>query len=406
MKTGTILATITLTMLLLALPASASDFMLEVFGNANEDDTINMQDVTYTELIILEYRDRTELSDAKYDDKINMQDVTQIELVILGKEKELTVIDYYGVAVTVKKPVTRVVVPYVEQADLLRALDSADKVVAVPERIRNEEAYYPELSRLPSMGTVFQPDYEAVLSLNPDVFLVYFPQWVDCEKLPGITCIFLGDDAFEPENFAQTVATYGYIFDKKDEALEYIDWNMGWINEIESRTSGLADDEKPRVFRWWFSSPGGISGYYPSYGERDTIAGGKNIAEGLPGRTGMDPEWVAEQNPEIMVVHAPHDICGYGYDDPSEMVAAREEIMNRAELANSIAVRNGDVYLIDNKHFMCANTGYAISVAYMAKWYHPDLFTDLDPQAIHQKYLTEFQGLDYDLSEQGVFVCP
>ncbi len=42
----------------------------------------------------------------------------------------------------------------------------------------------------------------------------------------------------------------------------------------------------------------------------------------------------------------------------------------------------------------------------MAKWFHPELFEDLDPQAIHQEYVTEFQGLDYDLSEHGVFVYP
>ncbi len=56
-----ILAKIALCLLLLASSAAASDFTLGVFGNANEDDVINMQDVTYTELIILEYRDKTEL---------------------------------------------------------------------------------------------------------------------------------------------------------------------------------------------------------------------------------------------------------------------------------------------------------------------------------------------------------
>jgi iron complex transport system substrate-binding protein len=30
----------------------------------------------------------------------------------------------------------------------------------------------------------------------------------------------------------------------------------------------------------------------------------------------------------------------------------------------------------------------------------------LDPQAIHQEYLTRFQGLDYNLDEQGVFIYP
>ena len=47
----------------------------------------------YTELIILEYRDRTDLADGKYDGKTNMQDATQIELIIPGKEKELTIVD-------------------------------------------------------------------------------------------------------------------------------------------------------------------------------------------------------------------------------------------------------------------------------------------------------------------------
>ena len=92
MKKNTMLVGIIM-MLLLTLPASASDYTLKIFGNANEDDTINMQDVTYLELIILEYRDETELADAKYDGEIDILDVTQIELIILGKEKELTILD-------------------------------------------------------------------------------------------------------------------------------------------------------------------------------------------------------------------------------------------------------------------------------------------------------------------------
>ena len=49
---------------------------------------------------------------------------------------------------------------------------------------------------------------------------------------------------------------------------------------------------------------------------------------------------------------------------------------------------------------------YFIGVAYMAKWFYPELFEDLNPKSIHQEYLTRFQGLDYDLNEHGVFVYP
>lgn len=45
-------------------------------------------------------------------------------------------------------------------------------------------------------------------------------------------------------------------------------------------------------------------------------------------------------------------------------------------------------------------------IPYMAKALHPDIFDNLDPKEIHQQYLTEFQGLDYDVSEHGVFVYP
>ena len=46
-----------------------------------------------------------------------------------------------------------------------------------------------------------------------------------------------------------------------------------------------------------------------------------------------------------------------------------------------------------------------IGAAYMAKLFHPGLFEDLDPEALHQEYLN-MQGLDYDLNLHGVFLYP
>jgi len=41
-----------------------------------------------------------------------------------------------------------------------------------------------------------------------------------------------------------------------------------------------------------------------------------------------------------------------------------------------------------------------------ARWFYPELFEDLDPMEYLQEYLTTFQGLDFDVSERGVFVYP
>jgi iron complex transport system substrate-binding protein len=85
---------------LVSIPAIAAEIyapgLLDVFGNANEDDTIDMRDLTYVKLIFFGKKPETELADAKYDGKINPLDFIQIKLIIVGKERELTYIDILG----------------------------------------------------------------------------------------------------------------------------------------------------------------------------------------------------------------------------------------------------------------------------------------------------------------------
>ena len=129
MKIKTITIGIILSLMLLILPATASDQCLSIYGNANKDNTINMMDVTYTELIILEYEDITKYADAKYDNNIDILDVTQIELVILGKEKKLTFVDSADRIVTIEMPIERVAIGHPGDAEAVRLLGAWDRVV-------------------------------------------------------------------------------------------------------------------------------------------------------------------------------------------------------------------------------------------------------------------------------------
>lgn len=69
------------------------------------------------------------------------------------------------------------------------------------------------------------------------------------------------------------------------------------------------------------------------------------------------------------------------------------------------AVQNGEVYGVTldiNYH-----PSMIVSTTYFAKWFHPDIFKDLDPRAIHQEYLDTFhETLNWNAFEQGVFVYP
>jgi iron complex transport system substrate-binding protein len=79
-------------------------------------------------------------------------------------------------------------------------------------------------------------------------------------------------------------------------------------------------------------------------------------------------------------------------------------ILNRPELANITAVKDGKVYCFSTD--ISTGLSYWIGILYMAKILHPDIFSDLDPVAIHQEYLTRFQKLDFDLDQHGVFFYP
>jgi iron complex transport system substrate-binding protein len=140
------------------------------------------------------------------------------------------------------------------------------------------------------------------------------------------------------------------------------------------------------------------------------MAGCRNIAENLAGSSvgtiQIDPEYVVEQNPDIIIKLLGWDSAGgYGADDPAPLRDTIDEIMNRPELQHVNAVQNGEVYGVTldiNYH-----PSMIVSAAYFAKWFHPDIFKDLDPRAIHQEYLDTFHEiLNWNAFEQGVFVYP
>jgi len=409
MKLNTILAGIATTLLLLALPAAASDYTLGVFGNANEDETINMQDVTYTELIILEYRDQTELADAKYDGKINMQDVTQIELVILGKEKELTFIDVCEKAVTVKKPVEKIVVLSDSQADAIRVLGAEDRVVGISSGLASENTLLPVMSELPTVGggrgqTL---DYEAILDLQPDIILPSGESEEELEKKvnPWVTVVRF--DFYVPEIMAKQMMELGYILDAEDKAEEFVDFYSGTLNTIKERTEELPEGEKPRVFYCGY-----ISAEYRYYaitpkqwlGSVLTMAGGNNIAADLSANM-VDPEWILVQNPDIIIDHEGSSLpAGYDTDDIAGAKDIIEQMVNEPGWEKIKAVEAGKVYIEASD--IDSGPQLFIVVAYMAKWFYPELFDDLDPEATQREYLDRFQRIEYDVDEHGVFVYP
>ena len=402
--------------------ASEDDYVLEIYGNANEDDTIDMGDVVYTKLAIFGKKPKTELCDAKYDGRINVLDVIQTKLIILGKEKEITLIDSADRIVTVKKPIKKVIPLSSYATEMMRSLKAADKIVAVISVVVNENIFFPDLSDLPNMGGWPEYDYEKIAELQPDLVFVYAGGYYDkiADKIesivPGVTVVRSTPSSaigIKNEVYTDEIKKLGYILDREDEAEEFRDWYEGWLSKIRERTAKLSEDEKPKVF-FIFNV-----GYLPSKCytvnrlsvAHDMIvdAGGINIAADLTVvETSypfiVDPEWVIKQNPEIIIAGR-SSVLGYKMDKPTE-VEMEEEIdivLNQPGWGHITAVKERSVYLTPSR----LRKGPTLITAYQAKLFQPDLFEDLDPQVIHQEYIDRFcPGLDFDVKKDGVFIYP
>jgi iron complex transport system substrate-binding protein len=115
-------------------------------------------------------------------------------------------------------------------------------------------------------------------------------------------------------------------------------------------------------------------------------------------------------NPDVIIrLLSEEDPDGKMADDTTNAEQIRQEILDRQELENVNAVQDEEVYLVASPlwtYLPYSGCRHFIGVAYVAKILHPELFEDFDPKAIHQCYLNEFQGRNYDLEEKGVFVYP
>ena len=315
-----------------------------------------------------------------------------------------------GKNVTIYKPLRRIVVLNTDIAEAIRVLGARDRIVGISDTIAKRGDYFPVISKKPVVGTWKEIDPEAVLRLEPDAVFAYGrwpgPEYIE-DKIPTITVIRL--DFFKPEELRQGMETLGYLLEEEANASKYLNWHDKYVREIEDKVSAIPEDEKPVVFL--------DKSNVDSISERKTyskgtamhqlceLAGGRNmavIAELEGSYPAIETEKILEQDPDVIVGLSYNG--GYRTDDESGLEEEYKRIVELPGFNNIRAVADERVYLMDGS--IAFGTVYPVGLAYMAKWLHPDLFKDLDPQAIHQEYIDKFCGIDFNVRRHGVFVYP
>ncbi|KUG19848.1 MAG: ABC transporter substrate-binding protein [Methanomicrobiaceae archaeon] len=326
-----------------------------------------------------------------------------------------TVTDGAGRQITLDRPLTRIVVFSSSTTETLRSLGvGPDVVVGVQKYDIENRVFFPEYRDAVSVGSVWSPDYEAILSLRPDAVFVYATvctaESAEVEKtmqrLTPNTPVFRFD-CHLPETYRDEVRLLGEIFDRQEQAVRLLAFYDEAMTPIAERTGSIPEEERVSVYyEYWndYKSAAAGSGYH----NKIVMAGGQNIfADAATAYPEVDPEAVIARNPAVVVKlygSGSANFGGYGDSDRENPAMLAAAVAGRPGWGAIDAVRDGRVHCIHSD--ILGTAAHFVGIAYYAKWFYPDLFPDLDPAEIHHRYITEFQGLSYDVRTEGVFVFP
>jgi iron complex transport system substrate-binding protein len=393
-KKMAVLVGIAMCAILLTSPALASAGYSKIYGNANEDEVLDMRDVTYLKLVIFGKKPATTFADANYDGKISMLDIGQTKLIILGKEKQLTLVDTADRTVTVPRPIERIVATGLPDGVIIPVqLGAADKIVGMShethEYAKAYPSYYPlpdaapELKDIPNVGMYNDPNLEVIVSLKPDVIFTrgYIADLPD--KMQENTCIPVVCICTSPLDADIGVAyrVAGKILGEEERAKELIAYANEKIREVTEVSSEIPDSERPKVYYVF----GGSITRTTSGTDRLDMAGGINVAKDLPG---LGPTVSKDQiilwNPDIILIIGaipPHSV-------------SIEDVLSDPDLQTVNAVKNHRVYYM---HYSPMTLDPAISITvgyYLAKLFHPDKFEDLDVEEESNEIFERFYGVE------------
>ena len=380
------------------------EFTLGVYGNANEDDIIDMRDSTYIKLVIFGKKPATTLADANYDEKISMLDVGQTKLIILGKEKKLTIIDQADRTVTVNMPVERVVTLFPSVMRIIVHLGAVDKIVGVSERTHNygenmvAVTAYPELEELTCAGNYNDPNLETLVTLKPDVIFMYggASDVADAtQEKVGIPVVCLnpsptGGEFSAPGGPFDTWRLAGIALGEKERvrAEELISYCNEEIEKVSEITSEIPVSEKPTVYFCHAHSASDITRAVTSYDPLN-LAGGINMAAEIRPDSGsvvmdISKEQIIKWNPDIILIHS----------FSKEPTLSIEKVLSDPTLQTVNAVKDKEINYTKGWYIGWDPATGLTECFYMGKLFHPTVFKDLDVEEEGNEILERFYGVD------------
>ncbi|MEH6631082.1 MAG: ABC transporter substrate-binding protein [Halopseudomonas aestusnigri] len=291
-----------------------------------------------------------------------------------------------------------------------------------PDAYRKYKARFPEVVDIQNLGSPYAAEYslETVISLDTDVVFLNLGNLLKAQESgiidkldkAGIPVVFLDFRQRPTQHTVPSLQILGRIFDERDNADEFVDYYQKNMMAVFSRVETIKDEDKPIVFIER------AAGYNPD--KCCSTFGGANLgrlvdlAGGINWGSRKFPGFSGKVNPEVIFTDDPDIILGtganwaeaqpgtmavlFGYEASEDLVAQRlSALAGRKGWSELKAVKTGQFHSIYHQFY---NSPYHfVALQAFAKWFYPEKFSDLDPEATFVELHEKFLPIDYS----GVF---
>jgi len=251
--------------------------------------------------------------------------------------------------------------------EMLFAIGAGPQVIGVS----SFDHFPPEVERLPKVGALIDPDTERILSLRPDLVVVYGSQ-TDTEarfKKAGIQTFNYRHDVTDAiRGTFDTITALGAATNHDAQARAVVEQMTTGLDRIRMRVAGLP---RPRTMLVIGRQPGTLQGIYVAGGsgfldEMLETAGGQNVFEDFK-------KEAAQPSSETLLRRAPDVLLELRSPQPAgDYPAGDLGVWNT--LASIPAVRDHRVHVIVGDFVVVPGPRIAEGVEAIARTLHPDAF--------------------------------
>ncbi len=377
---------------------------LEVYGNADEDYTIDSEDLDIINNIIdgkdgytLEKYPR---ADSNNDGKITSEDADIVKNIIDKKPTTIVIQNYHfdgrTYTDTVKWPVKAVASTAISTILSLHLVaGTLDVIKGITYETKPNAALYPELQDFKNIGPdQRQFDIEEVSKLKTEknITAIFCQAPLNNEeqmKEMGLDIIRPDVNATTYEEYASALLLAGFICGKQNKAVEASEWYADIMEDINSKVGKITENDKVKAMVTM-----GYNSVWKSETDYAKVAsmGGATFAPELIGPGTLkagDWMYTTESNMIVCVGGGSNETSWYGGD-----VDIKDFYKNMDPFTKTKIYEEGNIAVVSG------HMPVPLKVMYTSAVMYPDLYDDQWLEDKHQDFVDKFYGdKNFDISK-------